>query len=187
MSVLDLLCCCLLGFTGSHCSSATLRMRCWEMSLSLCALLLMKLQFPLMAHWVGCLPFSTLFAGYLQNCFVPRWEKAPESSSLSSCCSETGTLSLHLKVCGKEMRPIPGQTREYGLSLKTLPIASTSCLYLHACEWCLDAITGFAWAKKWLSATYQAITVQPGSATDLGLAQRPEVFWLLACWWWVSV
>lgn len=123
------------------------------MSLLLCALLLRKLQFPLMAPWVGHLPFSTLlFAGYLQNCFFPRGQEAPERVHPSQAAVlRWALLSLHLKVCDKEMRPIPGQTREYGHSLMTLPIPSTLCLYLHACEWCLDDITVFAWAKQWLS------------------------------------
>lgn len=42
-----------------------------------------------------------------------------------------------------------------------------------ACRWwCLDGITGFAWAKQWLSSVHQGIAAQPASAADLGLAHQ---------------
>lgn len=45
------------------------------MSLWLGALLFMKLQFPLVACWVGCLLLTLLFGGLLQNCFVLSGER----------------------------------------------------------------------------------------------------------------
>lgn len=142
MTVLDLFCCCLPGFTGSHCSSAIFENK----MLGKCHSHSVPSSLGSSLSWhVGWDVFPSAHSCLLGTCKIAlsRGEKAPESPSQAAVL-RWALLSLYLEVCDKEMRPVHGQTREYGPSLITLPITSTSCLYLRACEWCLDDITGFA-------------------------------------------
>lgn len=109
------------------------------MSLWLCALLFMKLQFPLVVRWVGCLPFSphSRLEGPHRTALSWGGKGTWKSSSLSSCSSELGALFLCLRVCDREMAPIPGKPREYGLSLMT------NYLYVTLVPACLWVMSGW--------------------------------------------
>lgn len=184
MSVLDLSCCCLLGFTSTNCSSAIFEnemlgkchSRSVPSSLGSCSSLSWHLGWDIFPSPYFCLlgsckiAFSQGGKKHLKELIPLKllfWDGTFASSPQGVWQgNETYTWA------NKGVQTFP-----------FLPIASTSCLYLHACEWCLDNITGFAWAKQWLSYV-------PGNCCAASFS-----YWLgtgtqtrpLPCWWWVSV
>lgn len=140
MSVLELLCCCLLGLQAVTVVQRSLRTRSWGNVTLAWSPSLYEAVVPSRGILGGMSSLHTPVWRVTAELFCPEWGN---SLSLSSCCSDLGTLFLHIKLCDREMEPIPGETRGYGLSLKTNDL----CVMLVPA--CLCMVSGWLQLQAW--------------------------------------